>query len=287
MWTLLFSAIASAAGIAPECQAFADQKPQNYDEQQQQDFLANYYALVATSSPTHGPIPHQPGHGAIAAQLSGLPPLGCRRRFALGWTKTEDTNKSPVLPALTASFALDGPGELVPYAEVSALPPIPVAGTRNLLVQAAIGAGLPVGDHLQVGARAHLSILRTVGEIATPIAEGDPGYYDLFLGSSSGVQALVGYQAGPVTPFLALGLLDASTMFYVGDDHAIVDNLHPYLGPDLSLGVDGLVLKDRLRFGVAYYGAPGGHRTLGDADNLGFAAYGRLHTIRARIGVEL
>jgi hypothetical protein len=166
-----------------------------------------------------------------------------------------------------------------------------VAGTRNLVFQVAAGAGGTVGERLQLGARAHASLLRTVGDIATPINEGDPVYTDLFLGSTLGVQALVGYPIERVTPYAMVGLLDASTFFYVGDSSLAVNNLHPYLGPEMAVGADALLVKDRLRLGAEYYGAPGGHRTLsvsGDgARDPGFGRYGRLHTVRVRIGVEL
>jgi hypothetical protein len=284
----MFGVPAWATGIDEACADLAGQKPADYDEQQQQDFLANYYALGGTFSGVHGPIPHEGGKGMIGIRVNGLPPLPCRRRFALDWTKTEDTNKSPALPALTASFGFKAPKGIVPYVEVGLLPPVPVAGTRNILGQMAAGVGVPLGDHWQVGARAHLAIQRTVGEIATPVAEGDAAYYDLFLGSSLGAQALAGYKRGPVTPYLALGILDVSTFFFVGDSRIAVDNLHPYLGMDLSVGVDGLVAKDRLRWGIEYYGAPGGARDMLDTgDGLGFGAYGRIHTVRLRVGLEM
>lgn len=280
-----------SAGIDPRCAALAGQKPADYDEQQQGDFLQNYYALGASFSGVHGPIPHEPGKGAIGVRLGGLPPLPCRRRFALDWTKTEDTNRSPVLPTVVASYAFNETLGVIPYVEAGFLAPVPVAGTRNLVFQAAAGIGGKLSERAQIGVRAHASVLRTVGVIATPINEGDPSYADLFLGSTLGVQALFGYEVQKVTPYAMLGLLDASTFFYVGDSSLAVNNLHPYFGPELALGADALLVKDRLRLGLEYYGAPGGHRTLtvsGDPQrDPGFGRYGRLHTLRLRIGVEL
>jgi hypothetical protein len=286
---LLLGLPAHAVGVDPACQdLFEEGRPADYDEQQQQDFLANYYALVASSSGVHAPIPHEPRHGMLGVRLNGMPPLPCRRRFALEFSKTEDTNVTPVVPALTASYAFEGPDGVVPYAEVAFLPPIPIRGTRNLLFQAAIGIGFQVTDELQLGARAHGSVLRTIGDIATPINEGDPVVDDLYLGSTLGIQALGGWSLGPVTPYVMVGLLDASTFFYVGDSSIVTNNLHPYLGPEWALGLDGLVADDRLRWGIEYYAAPGGSRTLNDASRVdGWGAYGRLHTVRARIGVEL
>jgi hypothetical protein len=281
--------LAFATGIDPACAGI--DKPADYEEQVQQDFLMNYYALAGTFSGIHAPVPHEPGHGAIGIRAAGMPPLPCKRRFALEHTKTEDTNKSPVLPAVTASYAFQEVKGVVPYVEASFLAPVPVAGTKNLLFQVAGGVGFNATEKLQLGARLHASIQKTVGDIATPIAEGDPVFDDLFLGSSIGVQVLGGYEIDSVTPYVMVGFVDASTFFYVGDSSIVTNNLHPYLGPEFAAGLDGLVVKDRLRFGLEYYGAPGGHRTLhpsgsGDPDP-GFAKWGRIHTVRLRVGVEI
>jgi hypothetical protein len=282
---------AFATGIDPRCADLAGSKPADYDEQQQQDFLANYYALGSSFSGVHAPIPHESGRGSIGVRLAGLPPLPCRRRFALDWTKTEDTNKSPVLPTIFGSYAFEPIAGVVPYVEAGFLAPVPVAGTRNLVFQAAAGVGGRIGERFQLGGRVHGSIQRTVGDIATPINEGDPVYDDLYLGSTLGVQVLAGYEVERVTPYVMVGLIDASTFFYVGDSSLAVNNLHPYLGPEVAVGADALFVDDRLRLGLEYYGAPGGHRTLhvsgeGERDP-GFGRYGRLHTVRLRVGVEL
>lgn len=278
---------ALATGIDEACQHLEGQKPSDYDEQQQQDFLSNYYAIVSSFSAVHGPVPHEAGHGMIGVRLGGMPPLPCRRRFALDWSKTEDTNKAPAIPTIHASYAFQQVAGITPYAEAGFLAPVPVSGTRNLVFQAAVGAGGNVSEKVQLGLRAHAAVQRTVGDIATPIEEGDPIYDDLYLGSTLGIQGLFGLQLGPVNPFAMVGFMDASTFFYVGDSSVVTNNLHPYLGPEYALGVEGLV-KERFRWGAEYYAAPGGHRTLGDASSLdGFAAYGRLHTLRIRLGVEL
>lgn len=278
---------AAAAGIDEAC--IDEVKPDDYNEQRQQDFLLNYYALAGSFSGVHGPVPHEPGHGSVGVTVNGMPPLPCKRRFALDFSKTEDTNKSPVLPTVGASYAFDvGNEDIVPYVEVGFLAPVPVAGTRNLVFRAAGGVGFNVGDSVQLGARAHANIQRTVGEIATPFNEGDDPHEDLFIGSTLGAQVLAGVSVKSVVPFLMVGVLDASTFFYVGDSGVVTNNLHPYLGPEYAVGVDGLVVNDRFRWGVEYYGAPGGNRLLeGGSDDFGFGGYGRIHTIRLKVGVEL
>lgn len=284
---LFLATPALSAGIDEACVDVT--KPDDYNEQRQQDFLSNYYALASSFSGVHGPIPHEPGHGSVGVVLNGMPPLPCKRRFALDFTKTEDTNKSPVLPTVGASYAFDvGNEDIVPYAEVGFLAPVPVAGTRNLVFRAAGGIGFQVSDRVQLGARAHANLQRTVGEIATPFNEGDPAVDDIFLGSTIGAQVLGGVSFDSVVPYAMFGILDASTFFYVGDSGIVANNLHPYLGPEYALGVDGLAVEDRFRWGVEYYGAPGGNRLLGEGtDDFGFGGYGRLHTVRIRLGVEL
>ena len=111
----LFASTEARAQIDPHCQDIASAGvPEGYDEQAQQDFLQNYFALSTTLSPIHGPVPHEPGHGAVGVELSALPPLGCTRRLVLNYGKTEDTNKSPVLPRLRVSYAFPKIGILRP-----------------------------------------------------------------------------------------------------------------------------------------------------------------------------
>ena len=66
------------AVIDPECMGMP--KPADYDEQVQQDFLSNYFALVTSMSPIHGPIPHESGHGGLGLDLLGT---GARRKGAV------------------------------------------------------------------------------------------------------------------------------------------------------------------------------------------------------------
>lgn len=281
----MFEAFASTTGgIAEECLAFADDRPDDYNEVQQRDYLQNYFALGGSFSGVHGPLPHEPRRGMVGVRFNGLPPLSCRRRFALDYTKTERTNISPVLPTVTASYAFGG-DRVVPYIESGFLAPVPVAGTRNLVFQLAAGVGWAVTDRVSLGVRAHAHLQRTRGEIATPLTPEADVFEDLFIGSAIGGQVLGGYRIGSVTPYVMVGLLGVSTDFVVGDSNDAVENFHPYLGPEVAVGADGQY--ERLRLGGEYYGAIGGSRTIGNRQSLGFFAYGRLHTVRLRVGYEL
>jgi len=225
------------ASIDPKCQALADQGvPSDYSEQAQNDFLLNYFSLSTTNSPLHAPVPAKPGHGAFGVELDGIPPLGCAHRLVLSYTKTEDTNKSPVAPRLKLSFSLPALGKWVPYASVGYFPPITVLGTRNVILSGEVGAGTQLDNGMQLGARFHATTMKTVAEIAEPFVATDPAYLDLYVGSTFGLDLMAGYATGEFTPYLALGVTDVSTFFYIGDDGFVGNNYSPYFGPDVSVG---------------------------------------------------
>jgi hypothetical protein len=278
------------ADIDPRCRGL--EKPSDYDEQAQQDFLANTPALALTYSPIHGPVPHEPGHGALGVDLAVIPPLSCERRYVLEWTKTEDTNRTPVAPKLRATFAFPEVAGVTAYAGVAYLPPVTVAETRTVLLSGELGFGgrwIGTLPSLQLGARFHATSVKVVADIARAFdEENDPARDDLYLASSFGVDVLAGWEIAWATPYLAVGFTDVSTFFYIGDDGVVANNLHPYAGLTFSVGVDAL-LGSRFRWGAEFYGAPGGY-SLPDptaATPKRAPQYGHLYTGRLRLGVEL
>ncbi len=287
------SAAASAPTVAhafvdPKCADEAANIPEDYDEQSQQDFLQNYPALYTTLSPIHGPIPHEPGHGAIGLDLNVVPPLPCSKRLVLNYTKTEDTNKTPIVPRPRLTFAFPAVGSLVVYGGIGYVPPVRVFGTRNVILSGEVGAGIPIGDKLQAGLRFHATSQKTVGEIATPFVEGDPAVDDLYIASTFGVDGMFGVNLGTVTPYLAAGVTDVSTVFLIGDDNLVTNNFHPYFGFTGSLGADALVAK-KLRLGGEFYAAPGGVSLPDNTVEVvkPVSRYGSLYTGRLRIAYEL
>lgn len=286
--SLLVAASPAMAQVAEECADYAGPPPKGYDEGAQQDFLKNYYALATTFSPLHGPMPHEPGHGSVGVDIGVMPPLGCERRFVLDHTKTEDTNISPVVPRPVASVSFPAIGKVVPYIGFAYVPPVKVFGTTNVIISGEIGFGLPLGETVQLGGRFHATSQKTVGEIATPFEEGLPAFDDLYIGSTFGFDALMGIDAGMLVPYLALGLTDVSTFFYIGDDGIASNNYHPYFGPNASLGLDGLV-AERFRFGAEFYAAPGGISKPDPsvATVKPVSRYGHLYTGRFRLAVEI
>ena len=282
--SLLLSTVASAQ-IAPECKGV--EVPKDYSDIVQQDFLMNYYALASSFSAIHGPIPHEPGHGAVGLDLNVMPPLGCDKRLALGGTKTEDTNVTPIIPRPRVTFAFPALGKVLPWAGFAYVPPVKVFGSTNVIASGEVGLSGRIGETFQMGGRFHATSQKTVAEIATPFDKDDEPVDDLYLASTFGVDLMFGLDFDVVTPFASVGLTDASTFFYIGDDGIVTNNYHPYFGPTFSLGAEGLV-ADHFRWGGELYGAPGGY-SLPDLEIetlKGAARYGRIYTARFRFAYE-
>lgn len=236
--TLLFALIATASAyVDAACQDVAAAGvPDGYNEQAQNDFLLNYFALATTLSPTHAPVPHQAGTGSIGLELAVIPPLSCERRLVLSYSKTEDTNKAPVAPRPRLIFSFPKIGPVVPYAGLAYVPPVTVFGTRNVIASGEVGVGVPLESGLQFGGRFHYTMMKTVAEIATPFVEGDPAYDDLYVGSTFGLDLMAGYGINKIIPYAAVGFTDVSTFFFIGDDDYVGNNYSPYFGPNASLG---------------------------------------------------
>lgn len=318
---LLLPSVAWAT-IDPKCTAAIASPPADYNIIRQQDFVANYIALSLSNSPIHAPIPDAPGHGHIGVQLGVIPPLSCMQRYMLyagvgpdGKTptqtgKTEDTNKAPAAPKLTVGFTFPLVGGWAFYGSMEYLPPVPLLGVRNVVLGGEFGVGRKLGDHWSAGVRMNVETIKTVGDIATAFFATDPSIVDLYVASTMGFDAQLGYHAGPVRPYVMAGILDVSTFFYVGDDGVISNNMHPYLGPEFAVGLDNEPVLPKankhadkhplapIRWGVEFYGAPGGHSTPAnafpgtggvdpDSANASFARYGHVYTLRGQIGVDI
>lgn len=285
----LFALISSAfAYIDPACQDVASQgAPADYNEQAQNDFLLNYFSLSTTLSPVHAPVPAEPGHGSIGLDLDIIPPLGCARRLVLAYSKTEDTNKAPMAPRPRVLFSFPAIGKVVPYAGLAYVPPVTVFGTRNVIASGEIGVGVPFDSGLQVGGRYHFTLMKTVAEIATPFVEGDPAYDDFYMGSTFGVDLMGGWEAGPVTPYIAVGFTDVSTFFFIGDDAYIGNNLSPYAGLTASAGAQ-LNIK-WIELAGEFYAAPANFNTgdlaAAEGDSAAKFAPAHLYTGRLRAAV--
>lgn len=280
--------LAVLVALAAPGVAAAQDEAASYDEQTQVDYLMNYFALGTGGALLHAPVPHEPGHGAIGVDLSILPPLAAKRKLALGGSKTEDTKQPPIVPRLRATFAFPLHEKVVPFAGFGWVPPIPLGGSSSHVLSGEIGIAGKAGESFQLGGRVHATILRSIGDVATAF-EGGPLVKDFYQGEQWGLDVSAGYKIGPITPYVALGFTDVATFFWVGDDGVVTTNLHPYFGPTFVVGLDGLVIKDRFRFGAEFYGAPGGSRMPDKSygRQKGFGHYGHMYTGRIRLAVEL
>ena len=249
------------AYVDPACQDTADQGiPDGYSEQGQQDYLLNYFALATTFSPVHAPIPASPGTGMLGLEIAVIPPLGCEQRLVLNYTKTEDTNKVPALPRPRVSFVFPsielGGTQMSIYGSLGYVPPLEILETQNVIVSAEAGVGFGNPDKgLQYGLRYHATLMKSIAEIATPFEEDGETMLDFFMGSTFGVDGMLGYRTSHYTPYLAVGFTDVSTFFYIDDDGLVVNNQAPYAGLTTSLGVQAKLLKN-LQASAEIYAVP-------------------------------
>lgn len=133
--------------------------------------------------------------------------------------------------------------------------PVRIFGTQNVIASGEIGAGVPMKSGAQFGLRYHYSLLKTVGEIATPFSEDEPEVLDFYTGSTFGLDLIGGYDLGKLTPYVALGFTDASTFFYIGDDGIVSNNPYPFFGFNGSLGVQARIKF--LDLAAELYAVPG------------------------------
>lgn len=228
----------------------------DYSEEAQQNFLLNYFSLATTLSPLHSAVPAKGGTGLVGMELAAIPFLGCSRRLALGATKTEDTNKAPLIPRPRVLFQFNKIGKVKPYAGLAYVPPVKVFGTRNVIVSAEAGVGIDYDSGFEWGLRYHATLMKSVAEIATPFVIGSPAELDFYMGSTFGVDAIVGQEmSGGLKPYLALGFTDASTFFYIGDTAEVVNNTAPYASVTGSIGAQWTL--DKFDFAGEFYTAPG------------------------------
>ena len=259
---ILYTTTAFAA-VDPACKDVASQGvPDGYSEEGQQNYLLNYFAMAASFSPIHGPIPNPAGTGSVGVELSVIPPLSCERRLVLNYTKTEDTNKTPAVPRPRISFSFPAIEtaklRFVPYAGLGYVPPVPIMGTQNVIISVESGVGVKAkgSKGMQYGLRGHATLMKSVAEIATPFVEGDEAFDDLYIGSTFGVDAMLGFFNKGLTTYGAIGFTDVSTFFYITDDGVVSDNTDPFAGFTGSLGAQ-YRLSDSIQLGGEFYTAPG------------------------------
>lgn len=259
VWILLMGGLVRAAAIDEAClDVAAEGPPADYDEDAQQTFLLNYFALATTFSPIHAPVPAPGGRGVVGLELAGIPPLSCERRLVLDYTKTEDTNKTPIAPRFRATLSFPRVGKrITPYAGVGYVPPVEVFGTRNVIASGEVGVGISAPDDrgFQWGGRYHFTLMRTIAEIATPFEEDAASFDDFYIGSTLGVDAMAGYRFEKWTPYASVGYTNVYTFFYIGDSGITPENTDPFNGVVASLGAQWEI-TDNIQLAGELYAAP-------------------------------
>ena len=267
---MLFLSLSAEAYVDPACADVADTDgdgnpgpaPEGYTEEGQQNYLLNFFSAATTMSPLHAAIPNPAGQGSIGVELAVIPPLGCDRRLVLDYTKTEDTNKVPILPRPRMSFSFPAihtkKAKIIPYGGLGYVPPLKIMDTQNVIVSVEAGVGIADKQEkgLQYGVRGHATLMKSIAEIATPFEEGGETKPDFYMGSTFGLDAMIGMRNDQITPYLAVGFTDISTFFYIDDDGLVVNNGEPYAGPTLSLGAQWRANKKTQLVGE-FYTAPG------------------------------
>ena len=130
------------------------------------------------------------------------------------------------------------------------MPPVEIPDVGSILPSGVeFAAGMEVAPNLTVGSRAHLNFTRVRAEIATPFVTGDTAYDDLFFASSLGADLALSYNLSALgyaglTPYLSAGIADVSTLFIVGDDLIVTQNVdYPWSGVLAAAGVQMVFAK--------------------------------------------
>lgn len=268
MWTavLLTSHVSWGAGnVDDACDLDGDGKVDDYDpnttsEDAQSWNLAHATSLGMTLSPLGVASSLKPMQLNASLELNQIKYLSCQEQSVLSGTKTEDTNKTPILPRPRLTLALP-----MSWVSVVGLPPAKLFGVKTGIFGGDVGARLPYGEgNGTVAIRGHAVIGQIVGDIAHPYgaAPGDPGYEDLAiddeyqfftLGADVSTSWKIPVAGQSVTPYLGAGWIKSNSIFFVGEDDYEVfagdyflkyfheelggTRLPGYVGPDVFAGV--------------------------------------------------
>ena len=210
--------------------------------------LMAYYSAALAFSPVAAPTMLAPGGLRLGLEASYLPPLSEAQRSA-GFSKTENTNMSPILPRPRLSVGLPMGLSL----EGSWIPPVKAFGATANLLSGAVSKSFALRNGLLVTPR----VSATTGSVRGPItcnndmrdrSEGDLLFYqhvchDMESEDRFEPRVLAGelmasrsMRGGAMSPYLGVGLLRERDRFEVGvrfSDGSIDPN-HPILEMTLT-----------------------------------------------------
>lgn len=219
----------SLADVDPKCDVDGDSRTDGYDtsltsEAAQQWNLANATSLAMTLSPLMAPNSYRPFEVVVSLELNQLDYMTCEERTVLSGGKTEDTNKTPIIPRPRVTLGLP-----FGYVSIAGLPPAKLFGVRTGVLSVEAGGGHTLDNGLKVGARIHSTIGQVVGDIAHPfgLSPGDAGYEEeavddeyqfVNVGADVSLGYLIDLPMLHITPYVGAGVLRATSIFYVGED---------------------------------------------------------------------
>lgn len=254
---ILFGAVISWAQIAPECAGI--EKPADYNEEKQQAFMQNHFMSMFLPLPSIDAHPSDHDYKSIGLDTTYVPKLTCRQRLALNATKTEDANKTPLLPRIRVGVPLFRSKIFSIVGEVSFIPPLPIPHMSIWHVTAEGSFFYEPITRLILGARTFMGLSYLRAEVATPFEKGAPIKDDWFSFAIIGADLSLAFGL-PLTenqklyPSFSFGLIKGASNFVVADDGVSVPNKYPLFCPTTFMGIS-YHLFDRFRLSLLAGGA--------------------------------
>jgi hypothetical protein len=212
--------------------------------------LMAYYSAALAFSPVSAPRAMAPGTIRIGLEASYLPPLSEAQRSA-GFSKTETTNFTPVLPRPRLAVGLPMGISL----EGSWIPPVNAFGATANLVSVALSKSFAVRNDFLLTPR----ISGTTGSVRGPItcndemptrSDGDLLFYQHVCHAmesedrfeprtvSGELVASRSMRGGALSPYLGIGVMNERDRFDIGVRYSdgSIDPNHPILAMTLTRG---------------------------------------------------
>jgi len=252
---------ASAQVIDPACDVNSDGVVDGYNantypgETRQYHRMLTFFAFALDSSPMHAPLAYTPQRLNTSVGVKYVPQLSCLERTVFDGTKTERTNKTPVMPELHVGYGLP----LGFYVGATGVPPVKLFGVQTLVLGAEAGYGRRLGSNVEVGGRTHVTHARVTGDLVGPMSglEQD-AVEDSYRASIFGIEGSVGYgfdiDTVRLVPYAGAGFTGILAYMLIGEDKYEVDESGGYYGANFEAGAHARV--DRWDMAAEVFMAP-------------------------------
>jgi hypothetical protein len=251
----------SFAQIAPEC--IGVKIPPNYDEDQQRAFMQNYFIALFMPLPFINWHPSDSIKSNAGFDISYVPKLSCQERLVIKGTKTENTDKGPVMPRIQVKKELFLWNKLSLSIGASFLPPLPIPGLSvwYASVQTALSYEPILGLALHLREFMNLAYINT--EIVSPLQKDDPVKDDWFNFASIGSDLTASFavplgESQKLYPYISFGIIKAASIFVVGiDKFAVLNEKYPLLALTNFMGLSYHAFHSKLQLTLSAGGAAG------------------------------